>query len=224
MLTLPSTRSSIRPPSTTSWPSSTSTFDSMARLLVIRPAASVASCTLETSWKICMRTVPPSATCGRTRSVVPTSLRSMVWKGLIAPAPPVEVNEPVIKGTFWPMMIRASSLSSVTRLGVARIFAPASVSRARARKPRLIGPMVAVPLADVPPSRGAARTMPTFRPRPSEPMFAAASMILEPPPRGGRLVPPITWFEPLVGCDRNCHCTPSSSARSALISTISDSI
>ena len=38
--------------------------------------------TLETSWKISMRTVPPSPICGLMRSVRPTSLRSMVWNGL----------------------------------------------------------------------------------------------------------------------------------------------
>jgi hypothetical protein len=67
-------------------PSSTTTFDSICRLFVEGPALEVPGATfsetLEDSWKIDMRTVPPSPTCGRTRSVRPTSLRSMVWKGL----------------------------------------------------------------------------------------------------------------------------------------------
>ncbi len=37
----------------------------------------------EVSWKICMRTVPFSLICGLMRSVRPTSLRSMVWNGLV---------------------------------------------------------------------------------------------------------------------------------------------
>jgi hypothetical protein len=51
------------------------------------------------------------------RSVMPTSLRSMVWKGLVV-AVPVLVNWPVMKGTFSPTTILASSLSSVIRFGV----------------------------------------------------------------------------------------------------------
>ncbi|MEZ5740211.1 MAG: hypothetical protein R3E68_12655 [Burkholderiaceae bacterium] len=53
-----------------------------------------------------------------------------------APPVPVEVNCPVTKGTFWPMMIRASSLSIVSRLGVARTLALVSLSSARASSGR----------------------------------------------------------------------------------------
>ena len=61
-------------------PSSTSTVDSMVRLLVIRPADELRDCaaTLLTSWKIVILMVPFSLICGFTRSVRPTSLRSMV--------------------------------------------------------------------------------------------------------------------------------------------------
>ena len=82
LLTCPSTSSWIRPPSTTIWPSSTSTFDSMARRLVMMPDGSDWSTTAEISCAISIFTVPPSETCGRTRSMVPTSLRSTVWNGL----------------------------------------------------------------------------------------------------------------------------------------------
>ena len=45
------------------------------------------SLTLEDSKKMAMRTVPPSPTWGLTRSVRPTSLRSMVWNGLVVAEP-----------------------------------------------------------------------------------------------------------------------------------------
>jgi hypothetical protein len=93
--TPPSTRSSMRPPSTTIWPLSTRTLVSIARRFVMMSDAAdaEATCTLETSWKISSLTVPLSETCGRTRSVVPTSRRSMVWNGFTAaPAVPVAVN------------------------------------------------------------------------------------------------------------------------------------
>ena len=83
-----------------------------------------------------MRTVPPSPIWLLMRSVMPTSLRSTVLNGLTAPLPvPVLVNEPVVNGTFEPITILASSLSSATRLGVDRMFAPVFVSRNRARAP-----------------------------------------------------------------------------------------
>ena len=47
---VPVTLSCTRPPSTTMAPSSTSTFVSMARMLVMMPAGLVVSWTLETSW------------------------------------------------------------------------------------------------------------------------------------------------------------------------------
>ncbi len=55
--------------------------------------------------------------CGVTFSVTPISWRSMVVKGLLAPAASV-VYEPVWNGTFWPTRISASWLSRVSRLGV----------------------------------------------------------------------------------------------------------
>ncbi len=91
---------------------------------------------LETSWKICILTVPFSLIWGLTRRVRPTSLRSMVWNGLTEPlVAPVLVNWPVTKGTFWPITILASSLSSVSRLGVDRMLPAPWVWMNRARKP-----------------------------------------------------------------------------------------
>ena len=85
-----------------------------------------------------MRIVPPSPICGLTRKVRPTSLRSIVWNGLAAlPDVPVLVNEPVMNGTFWPMTIFASSLSSDTRFGIDSTLPSALVSRNRASAPRV---------------------------------------------------------------------------------------
>ena len=115
--------SSISPPSTRIWPSSTTTLVSIERLSVDGPAFDVPGATvddrLDDSWKIAMRIVPFSPICGRMRSVMPTSLRSIVWNGLdTVPVVPVCVYWPVTKGTLLPTMIFASSLSSVTRFGV----------------------------------------------------------------------------------------------------------
>jgi len=119
-------------------PSSTSTVDSMVRLLVINPVLELTEdgCTLLTSWKMVILMVPFSLICGFTRSVMPTSLRSMVWNGLTEPSLlPVLVNWPVTKGTFWPITILASWLSSVSRLGVERMLPSPFSCRKRARKP-----------------------------------------------------------------------------------------
>jgi len=97
------TSSCIKPPSTTISPSSTTTVDSIERLLVMMPAGLVVSCTLETSWNTRNFTVRPSVTCGRTRNVRPTSRRSIVWNGLTAPPVAVDVawaKLPVMNGTF----------------------------------------------------------------------------------------------------------------------------
>ena len=83
-------------------------------------------------------TVPLSLICGRTRSVRPTSRRSTVWNGLTLAAP-LEAGVtywPVTKGTFWPTMMRASSLSSVMMFGVERMFTFDIDSSARARNCR----------------------------------------------------------------------------------------
>src|SRR5260221_7698930 len=46
----------------------------------------VQTCALPiSSWKISRRTVDPSEICGLMRKVIPTSLRSIVWKGFTAP-------------------------------------------------------------------------------------------------------------------------------------------
>ena len=54
---------------------------------------------------------------------MPTSLRSIVWNGLVV-LDDALVYEPVTKGTFWPTTIFASSLSNVTRLAVDRMLVP----------------------------------------------------------------------------------------------------
>ena len=89
--------------------------------MVVGPAfevpGAVSAARLDASWKIVIRIAPFSPICGLMRSVMPTSLRSIVWNGLVS-APPVWVNWPVTNGTLLPTMIFASSLSSVTRFGV----------------------------------------------------------------------------------------------------------
>ena len=82
-----------------------------------------------------MRIVPFSPICGRMRSVMPTSLRSIVWNGLVV-AVPVCVNWPVTNGTLLPTTILASSLSSVTRFGVETMLVLVCVCRTRASAAR----------------------------------------------------------------------------------------
>ena len=135
---LPEYSSDSRPPSTTMEPSFTSTLVSMERLLVVGPLAElmVEGCTLETSCEMDSRMVPFSLICGLTLSVMPTSLRSTVWNGFTGLAPPpVLVKVPVTKGTFWPMTILASSLSSVRMVGVDSTLPSPLLCRKRARKP-----------------------------------------------------------------------------------------
>ena len=71
--------------------------------------------------------MPPSVICGFTRSMRPTSRRSIVWNGFTVVDVPVVAYWPVMNGTFWPTMIRASSLSSVSSVGVDRMLAFASL-------------------------------------------------------------------------------------------------
>ena len=100
------------------------------------------ACTELLSWKIWSLTCPSSLICGLTRSVKPTSLRSTVWNGFTEPLLlPVLVNEPVTKGTFWPITMRASSLSNVSKLGVERMLPSPLVSMKRARKPNTDCPL-----------------------------------------------------------------------------------
>jgi hypothetical protein len=129
--------SSMSPPSTMISPSSTTTVDSIERLLVVGPAldvpGAVPEARLDDSWNSVIRTVPFSPICGRMRNVMPTSLRSMVWNGLtVELPPPVFVYWPVMKGTLLPTMIFASSLSSVTRFGVDTMLVSARNCNARA--------------------------------------------------------------------------------------------
>ena len=117
------------------WPSSTTTVDSIERLLVDGPALVVPGATwserLDDSWKIVIFTEPSSPICGLMRKVMPTSFRSMVWNGLVVPVP-VLVNCPVTKGTLLPTMILASSLSSVIRFGVEMMLVLVWLCRMRA--------------------------------------------------------------------------------------------
>ena len=100
-------------------PSSTITLDSIDLLLVTNPAAEVVASILETSWNMTSLTEPVSLICGFTRSVIPTSFLSKVVKGVTDPlAVLLFVYCPVAKGTFWPTTIFASSLSSVSSVGV----------------------------------------------------------------------------------------------------------
>ncbi len=121
-------------------PSSTTTVDSIERLVVDGPALSVPGATrgstLDCSWKITMRTLPPSPICGRSRSVSPTSRRSMVWNGLAAAPPAGGRNWPVMNGTLAPTTMRASSLSRVIRLGAETMLASVWVCSRRAMADR----------------------------------------------------------------------------------------
>ena len=106
----------------------------MVRLLVITSAALVAGLSEDTSCSMVICTASPSLICGVIRSLVPTSCRSMVWKGLVF----VELAvEPVITGISCPTRIDASSLSKVSRLGVERIFDSESLANAETRVAKL---------------------------------------------------------------------------------------
>ena len=120
-------------------PSSTSTFDSMERLLVVAPLGSlrVESSIFDTSWYTASLTVPFSLICGRTLSTRPTSLRSTVLNGFTVPLVLVALAyEPLRKGTLLPMRIFASSLSRVSRLGVESTLASPLFCRKLASAPR----------------------------------------------------------------------------------------
>jgi len=103
---------------------------------VIRPVFVLVLSTDDFSWNTVRRTEPPSPTCGLTRSVKPTSLRSTVWKGLELPEL-LLVYCPVTKGTFLPTTIFASSLSSEIMLGLESTLPSALVCKkvANAAKP-----------------------------------------------------------------------------------------
>ena len=198
------------------WPSSTITVDSTARLLVMMPAAFDWSCTLDTSWKICSLTAPPSEICGLMRKVRPTSRRSIVWNGVAVVALPVCAYCPVMKGTFWPITIFASSLSSVSRLGVDRMFAFVSDARKRASAPRLT--MVPTPGSVICPL-----TTPMLMPGPTFAGLIDASMILVPLPRVPKFVPPNNRLRSDDSSLIDCHWMPNSAALSAVSSTMSAS-
>ena len=77
------TWSSIRPPSTTIWPSSTSTVESSERLLVLAGGCR-ATCLHARNFleDLAAHRARPRMIWGFTFSVRPTSLRSMVWNGV----------------------------------------------------------------------------------------------------------------------------------------------
>ena len=93
----------------------------------------------DTSCLMSSRTVSPSLMCGVTVSCRPTSLRSMVWNGLVGwfvpPVVCVLVYWPVRNGTSWPTLITASWLSSVTTEGVDSTLLRASILSARTSAP-----------------------------------------------------------------------------------------
>ena len=117
---------------------------------------------------------------------------------------------------FWPTRIRASSLSSVSSVGVDRMLALTWVSSARARNARLVirprPGIVIVPFV-----------IPSARPCPTEPGFAEMSMMLLPLPRGWKLVPPMTRVCVELMPLSACHWMPNSAALSADTSQISAS-
>ncbi len=156
-------------------------------------------------------TVPFSLMVGRTRSVRPTSLRSTVVNGLMPTEPEVLAYWPVTKGTFWPMTILASSLSSVSRLGVESTLASPSLVKKFAIAPRMYCPPILPAMARFSPDDG--RTLATSRVARacvSARMLALARLELV----------PMTALLPSA----LCHCTPKLAAFLALTSTISASI
>ena len=133
-------RSSIRPPSTTICVSSTITVDSSARLTVMMPPCAAVS--VFDARHLLVDRQPDRAAFGDLRlhaqHASPMSLALERLERLTVASPPVVAYWPVMSGMFWPTMIRASSLSSVSSVGVDRMLAPACVSSARARNARLV--------------------------------------------------------------------------------------
>ena len=99
------------------------------------PPRASESATLPTSSLMAMRIDMSSWMCGVTVSSTPTFSRLMVWKGLLAPSV-VVVNEPVRKGICCPETLVASSLSSVSTLGVESRLARVSEANAFTRAPK----------------------------------------------------------------------------------------
>ena len=159
--------------------------------------------------------VPLSLICGRTRSVSPTSRRSTVWNGLVvAPPPDGVMNWPVMKGTFWPTTMRASSLSSVRMFGVDRMLAFDIVSSARARTCRLL-------IVPTPGNVICPRATPIARPRPMVAGFCATPRMFWPAPP--KLVPASAPVPPPLPCRwprPPCHWMPNSAAWSLVTSMI----
>lgn len=205
------------PPRTTICPSCTSTFDSIELLLVVGPcsAFTVEATTLETSWKICMRIVPFSLICGRTRSVRPTSLRSIVWKGFTEPLlAPVLVNWPVTKGTFWPTTILASSLSRVSRFGVDSTLPASLFCRKFAIEVRMNLPAILLTVPMLMPPDGS--TLPTVP-------FCVARFTMFCPPmvKFVPITPTVPLFVLFTGV---CHWMPNCDALSSLTCAIRPSM
>ena len=163
------TWSSIRPPRTRMSPESTITVVVRLRLLVTRSTAPADPAdTAETSWLILSWMVSPSLICGVMPSVMPTSLRSIVWNGLTMPVVllvPVLENWPDRNGTSWPTEISASSLSMVTSVGVDRILVLPSPAKAFSRNRKLVPfSLMRPPAAVMPCSINAAAAAPVMLP------------------------------------------------------------
>ena len=127
-------------------------------------------------------------------------------------APDAElVKLPVVKGTFWPITILASSLSRVSKLGVDSTLASPLDCKNRASAPSAKAPLRCCPMArfkPVEPEEGTSL---------SAAAAAAKLKILVPPveklvPNTPTVLPPVPV--PLI------HCTPNSAALSALTSAI----
>ena len=101
--------------------------------VVVGPTSLASSCGFgmiaDTSSKTASRTIAPSEICGVSRSVMPTSSRSMVAKVLLRLVS--LVARLATKGTFWPTTISASSLSVVSTFGAERMLMSLALSRAR---------------------------------------------------------------------------------------------
>ena len=109
--------------------------------------------------------------------------------------PPVFVNEPVTKGTFSPITIFASSLSSVKRFGVDSTLPSPLDCRKRAKAPKTNWPLFLC-------------AKPKFKPEPGVTGVFAASpraklMMLG--PASVELVPMIPTLFPFVLPKRLCH-------------------
>ena len=145
------------------------------------------------------------------------SRRSKVWNGFTTPPPaPARVKLPVTIGMFCPTWIFASSLSSVSSVGVESTFAVASFSSARSSAAIL---RICTP---------ASVMLPRISPRLSPWPIAAGSRAIWPMFAPGELLKfwipnPVVALVLPVPEGIACHWMPNSAALVEAISTISAS-